>query len=115
MAGTNPSVEGTERDTAGRTVGDEQAIEGVTGPIKPQSMANDRHQRDVVNRESRVLHDRSHELGAAYGEPPDLGQELDLEEGNRRHAPGSIAIDPGKLREPLRSEDEPDQEVRIEE
>ena len=73
MAGADPAVQGTERDTASGTVGDEQPVEGVAGPIEPQSMANDRHERDVVDRESRVVHHGSHELGIANGEPPDLG------------------------------------------
>ena len=115
MVGADPAVQGAECDTAGRTMGDEQTVEGVTGPIEPQSIANDGHERDVVDRESRVLHHRRHELGIANGEPPDLGQELDLEEADWRHTPGSISIDPGELSEPLRSEDEPDQKVGIEE
>ncbi len=83
MACADPTVQRAERDTTGRTVGDEQTVEGVTGPIEPQGVANDRHQRDVVDREPGVIHHGSHELGIANGEPPDLGKELDLEEGNR--------------------------------
>jgi hypothetical protein len=115
MAGADPAVQGTEGDAAGGTVGDKQAIKRVTDPIETESMADDRHQRDVVDRESRVVHHRPHELGIANGEPPDLGQELDLEEGHRRHTPGSMSIDPGELGKPLRPEDEPDQEMGVEE
>jgi hypothetical protein len=55
------------------------------------------------------------ELGVADREPPDLREKLDLQEGDRGDSPRAMALDPRKFGESLRSEDEPDEEVSVEE
>jgi len=39
MAGADPAVQAAGRDTPGNTVGDERAVQGVTGPIRDVSGA----------------------------------------------------------------------------
>jgi len=111
----HPSVRGTERDTSGRAVSGEQTVEGVASPIEAQRMTNQGHQRRVVDGESRVVHQFVHELGIVDGQPPDLSKELDLEQGDRGDAPGAVTLDPRECGEPLRTEDDPDEEVGVEE
>jgi hypothetical protein len=47
------------------------------------------------------------------GQAADLGEKLDLQEGNRRDAPGAIPIQPRKVSKAFRAKDEPDQKVGI--
>jgi hypothetical protein len=96
-------------------MGDKKTTERVASPVERQSMANYGCQRDVVNRESSVLHHCIRELRVTNGEPSNLSEELDLQEGNRRDAPGAMPIQPGEFGKPFRVEDEPDQKMRIEE
>ena len=111
----HPAVCGAEWDTPGRAVGGEQTVEGVASPIEPQRVTNQGHERRVVDSESRVVHQLVHELGIVDGQPPDLGKELDLEQGDRRDAPGSVTLDPWECGKPPRTEDDPDEEVGVEE
>ena len=70
--------------------------------------------RNVVNRESHVIHHGVRELRVANGEPTDLCEKLDLQKGNRRDTPRAIPIDPRKFSKPSRAQDEPDQKVGVE-
>jgi len=72
VMGADVAVCGAKRNPAGRAMGDEKAIERVASPVEWQSMTNYGHQRDVVNRESRVIHHGVRELWVANGEPTDL-------------------------------------------
>jgi len=96
-------------------MGDEKAIERVTSPVERQSMANYGCQRDVVNRESGVLHHCIRELRVTNGEPSNLSEELDFQERNRRDTPGAMPIQPGEFGKPFRAEDDPDQKMGIKE
>jgi hypothetical protein len=114
MMGADAAVGGAKRDAASSAMGDEKTVERVAGPIDSQSLANYGRQRDVVDRESCVVHHCIRELRVTNGKPSDFGEKLDLQEGNRRDAPGAIPIQPRELSESFRAQDEPDQKVGIE-
>ena len=114
MVGANAAVDGTKRDAASGAVGDKQTIERVTGPVESQSMVNYGCQRDVVDRESCVVHHCIRELRVTNGQPAHLSEKLNFQEGNRRDAPWAIPIQPWKFSKAFRAEDEPDQKVGIE-
>jgi hypothetical protein len=114
MMGANAAVGGTKRDAAGRAVGDKQTVERVTGPVESQSMTNNGRQRDVVDRKSCVVHHCIGEVRVTNGQAADLSEKLDLQEGNRRDAPGAIPIQPWKFSKAFRAENEPDQKMGIE-
>jgi hypothetical protein len=114
MVGADAAVGGTKRDAAGRAVGDEETVERVASPVESQSMSNKGRNRNVVNRESRVIHHGVREFWVANREPTDLCEKLDLQKGNRRDTPRAIPIDPRKFSKPFRTEDEPDQKVGVE-
>ena len=59
-------------------MGDEKAVERVASPVEWQSMANYGCQRDVVNRESGIVHHCIRELGVTNGEPSNRREKLDL-------------------------------------
>lgn len=115
VMGADAAVDGTKRNAARRAMSDEKAIERVASPVERQSMANDGCQRDVVNRESCILHHRIRELRVTNGEPSNFSEELDLQEGDRRDAPGAVPIQPREFGKPFGAEDEPDQKMGIEE
>jgi hypothetical protein len=115
IVGANAAVQGAKRYATGRAVGDKQSVEWITGPVQPQGMANKGCQRDIVDRESRIVHHSVRELRVTNREALDLGEKLDFEKGNRRHPPGTIPVQPRKFSKPLRSQDEPDQKVGVEE
>jgi hypothetical protein len=115
VMGADAPVGGAKRNPASRAMGNEKTIERVASPVEWQSMAYYGCQRDVVNRESCILHHRIRELRVANGEPSNLSEELDLQEGNRRDAPGAMPIQPWEFGQPFRAEDEPDQKMGIEE
>jgi hypothetical protein len=76
MMGANTAVGGTKRDAPGGAVGDKQTVERVTGPVESQSMANYGRQRDVVDRESCVIHHCICELRVTNGQPAHLSEKL---------------------------------------
>jgi hypothetical protein len=115
MMRADAAVGGTKRNPASRAMGDEKAVEWIASPVEWQSMANYGCQRDVINRESCIVHHCIRELGVTNGEPSNLSEKLDLQEGNRRNAPGAIPIQPRECGKSFRAEDEPDQKVGIEE
>lgn len=114
VVGADAAVGGTKRNPASRAMSDE-TIERVASSGEWQSMANYGCQRDVVNRESGVLHHAIRKLRVTNGEPSNLRKELNLQEGNRRDAPGAMSIQPGEFGKPFRAEDDPDQKMGIEE
>jgi|GEM_PF-5452997 len=96
-------------------MGNEKTIERIASPVEWQSMTNYGRQRDVVNCKSCIVHHRIRELRVTNGEPSNLSEELNLQEGNRRDTPGAMAIQPWEFGKPFRAEDEPDQKMGIEE
>ena len=78
MARADAAVHGTKRYTPGRAVGDKQTVEGITGPVEPERMANEGRQRDVIDDEPRVAHHSIRELRVTNGESANLSEKLDL-------------------------------------
>jgi hypothetical protein len=114
MMGADAAIVDTKRDAARYAVGDKETVEGITGPVEPQSMANKGRKWDVVNSESRVIHHCVRELRITNRQPADLSEKLDLQKGNRRDTPRAIPIQPRKRRKSFGAEDEPNQKVGIE-
>lgn len=94
-------------------VGNEQPVERVACPVEPHGVVHECRDADVVDREPSIAHYRIAEIRVTHGQATGLGEKLDLEERDRRYAPGSIAIQPWIFPEPRRSQDEPDQEMRV--
>lgn len=108
-------VDGAERGAARGAVRGQQAIEGVAGPGQSERVTDKGEERRLVHNQPRIAADRLHELGAPDPQPSNLGEELDLEERDRRDAPRPVPVEPGMVREPRGVQDDPEQEVRIEE
>jgi hypothetical protein len=65
----------------------EQPIEGIPCPAKRKTLTNERKKRDLVDDETRVVHDGFRKLRVLHIQTPDLRQKLDFEEGDRRDTP----------------------------
>ena len=111
--GPNDAVRGAKGDAAERTMSNEQSVERVACPVYNNRLLNERHQGDIVDNESGIIHDSIGELGVTNRKFADLGKKLNLKEGYRRHAPRAVAIEPREFREPLGPEDQPNQEMRV--
>lgn len=112
--GPNDAVRGAKRDTPKRAMSSKQTVERVACPVHRDSLMNERHEGNIVDDESGIRHNSIGEIGVTNRKFADLGEKLNLKEGNRRHAPRAVAIEPRKLRKPLRPENQPNQKMCVE-
>jgi hypothetical protein len=114
MVGADSAVSCTKRDTTSRAMADKETVERVTRPVKSQGVANYGCQRNVIDRESCVIHHCIREFRITNGQPANLGEKLYLQEGNRRDTPRAVSIQPREFGKSSRSQDKPDQKVSVE-
>lgn len=83
------SVRRAEGNAARAAVGREQTVKGTAGPVQGKRVLDQWHLGRLIHHEPAIRQHRLHEPGAADLGLPDLGQELDLEEGDGGDPPGT--------------------------
>ena len=71
-------------------------------------------ERRFIHEKPRIFRDRFGKLGDAGPEPSDFIEQLELEKRNRGHTPRPIALQPRKLLQTWAPEDDPRQELSVE-
>src|SRR5579864_3236622 len=107
------AIDRAERQAARRAMSGEEAVEGVPRPGEIERAADQRRERHLIDEESPVAGDRLRERVPRALDPADLGQKLDLQQGDRRDPPGSAVVNPGEIGKPLGSKCDPEQEVGV--
>jgi hypothetical protein len=115
MVVTDATIGGTKCCAAGGAVGDEQTVEWVTSPLQPESVADKASQRDVIDGKACIAHHSIHKFRITNSKTSNFGEKLDFQKRHWRYTPRTVPVDPGKFRDSFRSQNKPDQEVRIKE
>ncbi len=110
---TDRSVEGAEGGSSGEAMCRQEAVEGISRPIKTQGAIDEPEERDLIHHEARVLTDGLRELRVTNLQASHLREKLHLQKGNGRHPPGTIALEPFECIEPGGPEYHPEEEVRV--
>jgi hypothetical protein len=108
------AVDRAKRHVGHQTMRGKEPVERIPGPAQRKSVQHDRQERGIQDLEPRIRRYSFEEAVPPQPDSPDLSQELDLKEGDRRNSPGTIIKYPGEPGQALRVEDDPEQEVGIE-
>lgn len=73
-------IQGAERGPSRSAVGGQEAVEGIAGPRQGERLTHQGHERHLVDDEARVAAQGIDERRVVHGEPPHLGEELDLQQ-----------------------------------
>lgn len=106
-------IEGTQRQPPNGAVGGKKPVEGVTRPCQLDGVTRQRKERNLVDQETRILGEGLCKLRVADFDAAHFGEKLDFEKSNGRDTPRTIAIQPGKGRKPIRSCDDPEEEMSV--
>lgn len=113
MEAPHSPVRRAEWNSPDRAMGGNQPVEGVTRPSQLHGSPDQGYERDLVDDEPGIFSQRVRELLTPEIDPPNLGQKLNFQEGDRRDSPRTVFFDPRKSLQPIGSRDDPDYEVSI--
>ena len=112
--GSDHPIRAAELETPGQTVGHEEAVERIAGPIDRDRRVDQHRQGNVINDESRVNGEGLGQGDPVHLEPTDLVKELDFEQRDRGDRPWPPIGEPRVLLETWGFDDQPEKEVGIE-
>ena len=115
MLGANQAVGAAELETAGKAVRHQEAVERVPGPLDRHRRVDQYRQRDVIDHEAGIDGEGFGKSRPIHAESADLVEELNLEERYRGNRPGPSVGQPGVLLELRRADQQPEDEMSIEE